>query len=148
MPLEIFNRFFLITLFSLIAAPTHAQFDALTCAPYIHGEEKKSVPTFFCAKREDAEAYIDLMEKRRLNQITRTEGQKLLKQLSDTRECFHITTSHTSRKTLHQGADFAPHCKELGLKATKWPSLIEAELSGDQSKIWILTHAIVPPVKN
>ncbi len=140
----------LITIVMILvhAWPASAQFDALTCAPYVHGEVKLKVPTFFCAKREDAEAYIDVMERRRLKKITREEGGKLLAEFQQTRECFHISTSHTSRRTLHQGVEPAPYCKSLGLNATQWPSLIEAELTGDKSKIWILTNALVPSVEN
>ncbi|MGB0553442.1 MAG: hypothetical protein ACPGQV_12880 [Alphaproteobacteria bacterium] len=141
-------RLIIILMISILSWPASAQYDALTCAPYVHGEAKLKVPTFFCAKREDAEAYIDVMERRRLKKITRKEGGRLLAEFQQTRECFHIATSHTSRRTLHQGVEAAPHCKSLGLKATKWPSLIEAELTGDKSKIWILTNALVPPVEN
>tara|TARA_E500000331_G_scaffold87521_1_gene83086 strand:- start:105 stop:578 length:474 start_codon:yes stop_codon:yes gene_type:complete len=141
-------RLILILIISILSWPTWAQYDALTCAPYVHGEAKLKVPTFFCAKREDAEAYIDVMERRRLKKITRKEGGKLIAEFQRTRECFHIATSHTSRRTLHQGVGAAPHCQTLGLKSTKWPSLIEAELTGDKSKIWILTNALVPPIKN
>lgn len=122
-----------------------AEFNALTCAPYKHGDIKKNVPTFFCAKREDAEAYIDLMRKRRLNQISDNEAHRTLLDFRSTRECFHVATTHISTRTLHQGEGSASYCNSIDLKATKWPSLIEAVLTGDKSKIWILTHAIVPP---
>ena len=122
-----------------------AEFNALTCAPYKHGDIKKNVPTFFCAKREDAEAYIDLMRKRRLNQISDKQAHRTLLDFRSTRECFHVATTHMSTRTLHQGEGSASYCNAIDLKATKWPSLIEAVLTGDKSKIWILTHAIVPP---
>ena len=125
-----------------------AQFDALTCAPYKHGEIKRNVPTFFCSKKEDAEAYVKIMEKRRSERISVKEAQNSLIKFRANRECFHVATSHISKRTLHQGAGSAPYCNSLGFKATKWPSLIEAELSGDKSRIWILTHAIVPEVEN
>lgn len=142
------NRLLPIVMISILSWPALAQFDGLTCAPYVHGKVKLKVPTFFCTKREDANAYIDVMERRRLKKITREEGGKLLVEFQQTRECFHIVTSHTSRRTLHQGGQTAPYCKSLGLEATKWPSLIEAELTGDKSKIWILTNALVPPIEN
>ena len=109
-----------------------AEYNALTCAPYKHGDIKKNVSTFFCAKRKDAQAYIDLMRKRRLNQISDNEAHRTLADFRSTR-------------TLHQGEGSASYCNSIDLKATKWPSLIEAVLTGDKSKIWILTHAIVPP---
>ena len=140
-------RLILILIISILSWPASARYDALSCAPYVHGETKLKVPTFFCTKREDAEAYIDVMERRRLKKITRKEGGQLLAEFQQTRECFHVATSHTSRRTLHQGVGSAAHCKTLGLKATKWPSLIEAKLTGDKSKIWILTNALVPPVE-
>ncbi len=124
-----------------------AEFNALTCAPYKHGEIKQNVPTFFCAKREDAEAYIDLMRKRRLNEISDKEAHRTLLEFRSTRECFHVATTHMSTRTLHQGEGSASYCDAISLKATKWPSLIEAILTGDKSKIWILTHAIVPPAE-
>ena len=129
------------------ATAAFAEFNALTCAPYKHGEVKRNVPTFFCAKQEDAEAYIDLMQKRRLNKITDKEAHLTLLEFRDTRECFHVATTHMSTRTLHQGEGSASHCDAIDLKATKWPSLIEAVLTGDKSKIWILTHAIVPPIE-
>ena len=131
----------------LVTSSAVAQFDALTCAPYKHGEIKRNVPTFFCSKKQDAEAYIDIMEKRRSKKISATEAQDFLIKFRANRECFHVATSHISKRTLHQGAGNASYCGSLGLKATKWPSLIEAELSGDKSRIWILTHAIVPEVE-
>lgn len=131
----------------IAATPTWAQFDVLTCSPYIHGELKKSVPTFFCAKKADAQSYIDIMEKRRLNKISQQESRKALSEFRKSRECFYITTSHISQRTLHQGAEAATYCKAIGFESTKWPSLIEAQLTGDKSLIWILTHAIVPPVE-
>jgi hypothetical protein len=140
-------RLILIVMISILSWSASAQFDALTCAPYVHGEAKLKVPTFFCTKREDADAYINVMERRRLKKITREEGGKLLMDFQQTRECFNIVTSHTSRRTLHQSFETAPYCKSLGLEATKWPSLIEAELTGDNSQIWVLTNALVPPIE-
>ena len=139
-------RLITIGFISFSAQGAVAQFDALTCSPYEHGKIKRNVPTFFCAKRGDAEAYIALMEKRRLGKISMQEAQTTLVEFRSTRDCFHIATSHISKRTLHQGKGSASYCNTLGLKATKWPSLIEAELSGDKSSIWILTHAIVPKV--
>ena len=106
---------------------------------------QKNVPTFFCAKREDAEAYIDLMRKRRLNQISDKQAHRTLLDIRSTRECFLVSTSHMSTRTLHRGEGNASYCNAIDLKATKWPSLIEAVLTGDKSKIWSLTHALVPP---
>ena len=80
-----------------------AEFNALTCAPYKHGDIKKNVPTFFCAKREDAEAYIDLMWKRRLNQISDNEAHRTLLD-SPTRSFM----SPISTRTLHQGEGALP----------------------------------------
>lgn len=129
-----------------LTAPVYAQFSALTCAPYVHDELKEKVPTFFCVKKEDAFAYIELMEQNRLGKLSEKESRETLAGFRESKECFYVTTSHTSRRTLHQGTETAPYCKKVNFEATKWPSLIEAELLDDGSLIWILTNALVPPV--
>lgn len=131
----------------LLASPASAQFDEQTCKPYRHGETRAQTPTMFCEKKADALAYIDLMERRRTNQISLEDGRKALAEFRETRECVYALTSHISRHTLHQGSEKAPYCQKLGFGATKWPSLIEAELTGDGGIIWVITHAIVPPAE-
>lgn len=133
---------------AISAGAAFAQFNEDTCKPYRHGEVRSQSPTMFCETREDAQAYIDLIELRRTNKISVEEGRKALAEFRMTRECVYALTSHISRRTLHKATEEAPYCKKLGFPATKWPSLIEAELSGDGAKIWIITYADVPPEGN
>ena len=85
------------------APGTLAELNILTCAHYKHGEIKQNVPTFFCAKREDAKAYIDLMRKQRLNQISNLEAHRRLLDFRSTRECFHFATTHMCDPHLESG---------------------------------------------
>ena len=41
----------------------------LACQPYEKGKLRETLPTFFCLKREDANALIELMDARRLEKI-------------------------------------------------------------------------------
>lgn len=134
-------------LLAMAAAPAFAQFDEVACKPYKHGELREQTPTMFCEKKADALAYIELMEKRRTEQISLEDGRKALAEFRKTRECIYAFTSHVSRQTLHKASEAAPYCRKAGFDATKWPSLVEAELSEDGTKIWVITHAVVPPVE-
>ena len=119
----------------------------LACQPYVNGKLRETLPTFFCLKREDANALIELMEARRLEKISQQEARIRMAVFQSTTECFFVATQHTSIRTVHQGQETGKICDSFGMGSTKWPSLIEAELVGDQSTIWVLTNAIVPPVE-
>ena len=119
----------------------------IACQPYVHGKLRKSLPTFFCLRKEDATAFIELLEDQRLKRISEENAKVRMAEFQSTKECFFVATQHTSIRTLHQGQEPAKICSSFGLGSTKWPSLLEARLSGDQSTIWVLTNAIVPPVE-
>ena len=123
-----------------------AESTPIACQPYVHGKLRETLPTFFCLKREDANAFIELMEARRLEKISQKEARIRMAEFQSTKECFFFATQHTSIRTVHQGQEAGKICDSFGMGSTKWPSLIEAELAGDQSTIWVLTNAIVPPV--
>ena len=144
-----------IGLFIVVAATSAAGTDfeiaiakstPISCQPYVHGKLRKSVPTFFCLKKEDAKAFIKLLEDQRLKRISEKDATVRSAEFQSTKECFFVVTQHTSIRTLHKGREPGTICSSVGLGSTKWPSLLEARLSGDQSTIWVLTNAIVPPV--
>ena len=145
------NRYFwpliAVLMTSLPSAPLFAQGMPISCKPYVHGELREKLPTFFCPQKADALSYIELMERRRTEELTREEAQKVLAEFQRTRECFYVETSHVSRRTIHQGVGDSKLCEAQGLGATEWPSLIEAELSGDGTTIWVLTNALVPALE-
>lgn len=118
----------------------------IACQPYVHGKLRKPLPTFFCMKKEDASAFIELLKDQRLKRISQKDAALHLAEYQSTKECFFVTTQHTSIRTVHQEKEPGSICNSLGLGSTKWPSLLEARLSGDQSTIWVLTNAMVPPV--
>ena len=119
----------------------------LACQPYVSGKLRETLPTFFCLKREDANALIELMEARRLEKIFQKEARIRMAEFQSTMECFFVATQHTSIKTVHQGQETVKICDSFGMGSTKWPSLIEAELAGNQSTIWFLTNTIAPPIE-
>ncbi|MDP7391666.1 MAG: hypothetical protein QGH07_07465 [Alphaproteobacteria bacterium] len=119
----------------------------IACQPYVNGKLRETLSTFFCLKREDANALIELMEAPRLEKISQKEARIRMAEFQSTKECFFVATQHTSIRTVHQGQEAGKIYDSFGMDSTKWPSLIEAELAGDQSTIWVLTNAIVPPVE-
>ncbi len=117
----------------------------MDCRPYVHGKLRENSVTFFCLEEKAARAYLRVFDRRRAKEITREEAERLLLRYRDEYSCLFGPVSHISRRTLVQGSESAPLCRRTGEKATKWPSLVEAELSGDGTPIWVLTNAIVPP---
>ena len=47
----------------------------IACQPYVNGKLRETLPTFFCLKREDANALIELMEAHRLEKLSQKEAQ-------------------------------------------------------------------------
>ena len=82
----------------------------------------------------------------RSDDVEITNQNEILSNAPEQKEGFFVVTQHTSIRTLHKGREPGTICSSVGLGSTKWPSLLEARLSGDQSTIWVLTNAIVPPV--
>jgi len=119
----------------------------IACQPYVHGELRETLPTFFCLKKEDANAFVQLLEDRRLKRISDKQAKARMSTFQATKECYFVATQHTSVRTVHQGQEPGKICDSFGLGSTKWPSLVEAQLAGDRSTIWVLTNAIVPPVE-
>ena len=119
----------------------------LACQPYVKGKLRETLPTFFCLKREDANALIELMKALRLEKIFQKEARIRMAAFQSTNECFFVATQHTSIKTFHQGQEAVKICDSFGMGSTKWPSLIEAELAGNQTTIWVLTNTIAPPIE-
>lgn len=124
-----------------------AESTEIDCQPNVYGKLRETLPTFFCLKRKYANAFIELMEARRLEKISQKEARIRMAEFQSTTECVFVATQHTSIRTFHQGQEAGKIGDSFGIGSTKWPSLIEAELTGDQSTIWVLTNAIVPPVE-
>ena len=124
-----------------------AESTEIDCQPNVYGKLRETPPTFFCLKRKYANAFIELIEARRLEKISQKEALIRMAEFQLTTECFFVATQRTSIRTVHQGQEAGKICDSFGMGSTKWPSLIEAELAGDQSTIWVLTNAIVPPVE-
>ena len=120
----------------------------LACQPYENGKLRETLPTFFCLKREDANALIELMDARRLEKIFQKESRIRMVEFQSTKECFFVATQHTSIRTVHQWQEAVKICDSFGMGSTKWPSVIEAELAGNQSTIWVLTNAIAPLIEH
>lgn len=119
----------------------------LASQPYVNGRLRETLPTFFCLKREDANALIELMEARRLEKTFQKEARIRMTEFQSTKECFFVATQHMSIRTVHQGQEAVKICDSFGMGSTKWPNLIEAELAGNQSTIWVLVNAIAPPIE-
>ena len=107
----------------------------IACQPYLNNKLRETLPTFFCLKREDANALIELTEARRLEKILQKEARIRMAVFQSTTECFFVATQHTSIRTVDQGQEAGKICDPFGMGSAKWPSLIEAKLAGDQSTI-------------
>jgi hypothetical protein len=130
---------------TLIAGPASTQVSVLNCKPYVHGELRKNSATFFCTEKKHATDYLDILDGRRLESIDSEEAGRRIAKLRNKSDCYYIAVTHKSRITLRQGTEPSEYCKDLGFGATRWPSLVEAELTGDGATIWVITNAIVPP---
>ena len=81
-----------------------AESTPIACQPYVHGKLREMLPTFFCLKREDANAFIELMEARRLEKISQKKARIRMAEFQSTKECFFVATQHTSPQEQHQWA--------------------------------------------
>ena len=128
------------------AAHTFVVLAGAVCGTLIAGPaSRKNSATFFCTEKKHATDYLDILDGRRLESIDSEEAGRRIAKLRNKSDCYYIAVTHKSRITLRQGTEPSEYCKDLGFGATRWPSLVEAELTGDGATIWVITNAIVPP---
>ena len=135
----------LAAMMMLPTVETVAQQNVMDCRPYMHGDLRPNSLAFFCLKEEGARAYIAVFEGKRTGELTKQQARERFTALQGIHDCIFAEVSHISRRTVIKATGPAPYCKKFGKPATVWPSLVEAELSGDGAQIWVLTNALVPP---
>ena len=135
----------LAAMMTLPAVEAAAQQNVMDCRPYVHGNLRQNSLAFFCLKEESARVYFAVFEGERKGELTKQQARERFADLQGKHDCIFAEVSHISRRTVIKATESAPYCEKFGKQATEWPSLIEAELSGDSAQIWVLTNAVVPP---
>ena len=69
----------------------------LACQPYENGKLRETLPTFFCLKREDANALIELMDARRFEKIFQKEFNPNGGVSVDEGMLFHFNPTHVDQ---------------------------------------------------